>query len=189
MAENIVIAFSGKAGSGKDTSADIARSILEEGGYKVVNISFAQALKSLAQKYFPFCDVVKKDPVSRQTLQGLGTLMRDEVDTDYWVNLSLKKIDSILASNKDSPVAVLITDLRFKNELYKLKDYTFNEPADVYLVRLEGRTLLEGGAAQHSSETDLDNLTWEFTGVYKNTGTLSDLENYVRRFIDEHNLV
>lgn len=163
----LVVAVSGKAGTGKDTFASLLRDELGKLGVATKHISFAKPLKDMAQKYFPFCDVVTKDPVSRQTLQGLGTLVREEFDQNYWVQLALDTI-------KITPefTVYTITDLRYKNEAEHLI-YILNE--NVVLCRMVGRdTSLEGDAAQHQSETDLDDFE-EFDTYIHNGGSLEEL--------------
>lgn len=178
----MIIAFSGKAGSGKDTSAAMTERILRRRFHNLQShkVSFAGPLKEMATKYFPFCDVITKDPISRLTLQGLGTLMREEVDRDYWVDKALGSIVQITNDAPDDAVlAFFITDLRFENEAERLRSYIFPEQPDVEIIRLENRTALTGEAAQHASETDLDNYKgFDFT--YDNTGTLEDLEAFLR---------
>lgn len=167
-----IIAFSGKAGSGKDTAANL----LKEDFPEITHLSFAAPLKEMSSHYFPSCDVVKKDPYSREILQGLGSFVREQVHEDYWV-------DKLIAQIEDKPDALyVITDLRYKNEYTALR---FLSPQhEVYIIRLEGRRYEQSDKAMsHPSETDLD--TVRFTNVYNNTGTLEMLHSYLKETLHE----
>ena len=106
--------------------------------------------------------------------------MREEVNKNFWVDKALEQISETIESvPEDSTLAFFITDLRFKNEADRLREYHFPEDPDITLIRLENRTALTGEAAQHVSETDLDNYVgFDFT--YENTGTLDDLDTFLR---------
>lgn len=168
-----IIAFSGKAGSGKDTAANIVKELIPN----TVHLSFAAPLKEMAQQYFPFCDVITKDPISRATLQGLGTLMREQVDPDYWVDKLLNNIPG-----EDPNGMYVITDLRYLNELHNI--YTLKREHNVYVIRMEGRRYEQDASLMaHPSETALDFEYFDYT--YQNTGTIEDIKRYLQETIHE----
>jgi hypothetical protein len=102
-----LIVLSGKARAGKGC---IAKILVEEYGF--VELSFAADLKVMAQKYYgvPEAELtVKKSSVSRQIMQGIGNMMRGEVDPLYWV----KRVD-YHTRRLNRPIVV--SDGRFLNE-------------------------------------------------------------------------
>lgn len=184
-----IVGVSGKAGSGKDTLVAYMRGVLEESGINSVQVAFAKGVKDFGVKYFgEICDPVKKDPVSRSVLQGIGQMMRQEVGSEFWVQQAQKAATKAYGKHKDEDFVVFITDVRYKNEANSLMSNTaFNTkeyPETRYLVRLEGRTTLEGEAAEHPSEIDLDDYT-KFNYIYSNRSTLEDLYDFGRHILKE----
>src|SRR3972149_1099599 len=78
-----IIGISGKAGSGKDTVANILVDT-----YKFTRIGFADYLKELAKKYLSISEqeIIDKSQHIRTILQGLGLCFRENVHPDYWVH-------------------------------------------------------------------------------------------------------
>lgn len=84
---------------------------------------------------------------------------------------------SFLTENKSMPKqGVVISDLRYKSEILKIKS------AGGKIVRIKRGTTLSGDYAQHSSETEqLTIPDEEFDYIIDNMGTLDDLKNSVRK--------
>lgn len=85
--------------------------------------------------------------------------------------------------NEKSPTVYpnwIITDTRFTNELYKVKDMCG------ITVRIN-RPQEGSSEGLHSSETALDNA--EFDYVINNTGTIEDLIEEVRKFLKHYNII
>ena len=131
-----VIAFVGRAGSGKDYQC----SLLEKQGYK--KIAFADALREIAFAIFDLdqkiamehYDILKsyncvefmdydnkhtlwqhKQLNFRQILENLGTQGIRNYDNDFWARCVVHKLQKMLPNE----IHVCISDLRFPNE-YKL---------------------------------------------------------------------
>lgn len=132
-----IIGFTGLAGSGKNTVANIIQELYPN---KFVTMSFGSALKDVTSVMFNWprellegdtivsrefretkdvywSEKFGKDWTPRIALQWLGTdVMRNQLDKDFWFNIGMKKINDL---PKDK--GVLITDVRFVNEIEGLK--------------------------------------------------------------------
>lgn len=117
----IRIGLSGKMRAGKDT---LATYLKRYHGFKVV--AFSDALKQVACTYYGM-DTSSKD---RQLLINLGHKMR-EIDPTVWVNYALSRIP--LTAN------VIVTDVRYVNELMTLKAHGFK----VVRVHVDRETQLQ----------------------------------------------
>jgi hypothetical protein len=179
-----VVGLSGKAGSGKDTLASymISELMYECGDTTfVTKLAIADNVKKLSTQYFgDICDVVLKDPVSRYVLQGVGQMMREEISEDYWIKKAKYTIDQLVYGSGKENSVIFITDVRYLNEVSAIledKIYSGDQEYVPILIRIDGRTRLEGNAAEHPSETNLDDYS-NFKYTYNNTGTLDDLYNF-----------
>jgi len=176
------IAFSGKAGSGKDTACDYIVDVLKQdknmGSYK---LKFAKPVYNLADyiQGFILGVPIHKD---RLLLQTIGTSMKDVYGEDVWVNIMRKSINGIMKSNKEiedntyyniKPFSILISDLRFKNEADMLRENGF---ILVRLNRVMHKDDLSNVAttSTHISETSLDDYD-KFDYIIDNNGQLNDL--------------
>ena len=147
----IIVAFSGKRGSGKTTAAKFL-----ESNYGFTRASFAGTLKALANTIFPFtvADFTEKNKeipyaqyswTPREFLITLGKFLR-YYDQDYFV----KKVR--LESK------TVIDDLRFNNELAYLKN------KGAFIIRMERFKYLNvyKDDLEDSSETELDNAEFDY---------------------------
>lgn len=66
-----IISISGKAQSGKDTTAALLKEVLETDGYTVLIAHYADLLKYICKTFFGWNGV--KDEAGRQMLQYIGT--------------------------------------------------------------------------------------------------------------------
>ena len=122
----LYIGLVGRAGSGKDTAADVIQNMQPTG---VSRVSFAQPLKDICKLSFlldedAFTDRKKKETVDprwglspREMSQRLGTDFFRMIDQDFWI----KHMKSTLQSLEGSSV-VLFTDVRFINEAVYITD-------------------------------------------------------------------
>lgn len=168
-----VIGFTAKIGGGKDTAGKIITEALEEKGYRVTILSFANPLKSICTLLFgwdykrllndnaykegntlddgspdPAC--VKLGMTRRVAMQLIGTeAMRRGLHPDIWI-IALEL--AIMRGEYDDYDYGLLTDCRFLNELQFVRDL------DGTLIQLkrvgEQSTLTD--QTQHVSE-----LEWE----------------------------
>lgn len=172
-----IFAFSGKAGSGKDTTAAFAAEYITEHGFSVLTIHYADLLKYICKTYFGWNG--EKDEAGRQLLQTVGTDKIRKHDPDFWVRF-VAELLSVFGNAYWN--YVLIPDLRFPNELWVLRDCGF----DVTHVRLDrgnfGNALTEEQRA-HASETALDNETPDY--ILYNRHGLGELRDGIRKILEE----
>lgn len=157
-----VIALTGYAGVGKDTVADI---LVRDHGY--TKLSFADKVKELLLAINPWIIVpefggparlqalintmgwnkAKRGyPEIRRLLQELGTETRNIVDDEAWIFPILERITDVDASEK-----IVISDLRFENELKALRAVECECHFTVTVVRLTREEI--GPANDHVTET------------------------------------
>lgn len=122
-----------------------------------------------------FVDFCKKEyglkddePLSpRMIMQAWGTMKRDVVDENYWVNRVLDKITDIF--NKEPSSVIIITDCRYENEMKQLHKLSINS----------------GG------KIDLEQISIIRNAVNKNVGLSShssEDSSWLEPFIKEHNM-
>ncbi len=169
MVENIIL-FAGKAGAGKNFSADKAAFVLDESNITSKQVAFADKVKETA--YSLLWDGVK-DERGRRLLQHVGAVGR-EYDKDIWVKLCIKEIDSWEGTG-----VALITDLRFPNELEKVKEAF---PNKVKVVHIIGRQADLGNNAKDISEHAMDEFD-DYDYVINNNGSEEDLLQEVRAML------
>jgi hypothetical protein len=199
-----IIALTGQAGAGKDT---LAKLIIEHAPLtgdesdRWVKMSFASHLKDVVALLFHmdrnmlegvtpedrakreepdefWSDKMGKSFTPRYALQYVGTdLLRNQLHKNIWVDCLEKKID-------ESEHSVLVTDVRFKNEIQMLRrkgamfvrmefekrpyywDVVYKNNLFESLTSDEERKLKEINETVHPSETDwigMDNPSYVFT--------------------------
>lgn len=165
------ILLSGKQGSGKSTTTAKVAELLQEEGYDVSLVKFADPLYEMHKQVLLVAEsyglvVPKKDG---KLLQLLGTEWgRENYGKDVWVNCALNKFKALQNSvTKDRFGVMLIDDCRFKNELGAFKNIAFTvrleADRDVRKTRCDAWRDTEA----HISETDLDDSLEEFTRVHR----------------------
>jgi len=149
----ILVAFSGKAGSGKST---FAKRLKEDFDFQIVSI--ASPIKKIVQEYFPSIDALPKN-VRRKAYQKIGSAFRS-IDKNVWVRIVLIKVEEIQGN-------VVVDDLRYLNELYLLKKHGF---ITIRLKRAKRLRLKAGYDVfdQHESEVELDNYPQLFDYILIN---------------------
>ncbi len=198
-----IILISGWARSGKDFTADIVKKALVADYGQIEHMSFADVMKDLVAGTFGITrsqlDKFKNDPKTytnktvsyaecgsgglaeydyarydfREILQRFGTeVMKPVFGKDVWTDLMHKKLQ-----NSNAKV-IVISDWRFKQELYRLRNLNFSIADDYITVRVEREGQVQ--ESTHISEIDLDeDIDFDYT--IKNDGvTISLLEEQVR---------
>lgn len=133
----------------------------------------------------------------RIMLQHLGTEWgRATVDQDVWIDLLLREASWVLQGNPyfreegvkispegEEPTGVVVSDIRFMNELQAVKDAGGNL---VKVVRPEtDKKAGEIGIKSHSSELEQRSFTADqFDAVIKNSSTISNLKKAVDTVAD-----
>lgn len=128
-----IIAFCGKAGSGKDYSSDL---LVKEQGF--VKVSFANNLRKVAYEILGLKELNNEEYTKlkaekiygdlnfRNILENLGESIR-KLDNDFWANSCIKSFKNI---KKD----ICVSDLRHANEYYALKNYCKSNKIDFKAV-------------------------------------------------------
>ena len=172
MKKKIVLLFAGKAGVGKNTSADFVEEIYSHSAIKTAQFSFAGSLKAIAKE---MGWDGKKDEKGRRLLQQIGAAGR-AYDKDVWAKCCLSAIQE-----SDCDIA-MITDLRFPNEARVIKE-AFPEAE---LIKVFGRGYDLGDNGDDPSEHGFDDVPetyWSYQ--LDNSGTLKDLDNNVFAMLKE----
>jgi dephospho-CoA kinase len=195
MPDHPNLAFIGKAGSGKDTAAEL---LIETLGYR--RLAFADKLKDVAESIWG--PTARTD---RDKLQKLGEYVRN-IDEDAWVNAALAQtveqngqrrlVDAYpgspvrVADDKPMIVAyhpIIVTDCRYRNEAWTLQGEDFvivrieaDRNERINRLRSNGK-LGPDGWEDHVSETDLD--TWPADYNVQNLGSKADLLDDLARVL------
>lgn len=170
-----VILVCGYINSGKDTFSDyIAQS------YFFKKYAFADSLKRLASNTFnipienyynrELKEKVYKDTgySPRDTCLILGKEKR-EIDKDYWVNYTINEILS--EHKKTGQKKFVISDCRFPNEVYKVKD---NFLTRVYWIdRFKSSSITDISEQSISKDSDF------IDEIVSNKGTLEEFHSEI----------
>lgn len=161
-----IICIGGKAQNGKDTSAVIFQTELQNRGKKAIIVHYADLLKFICRTYFNWDG--SKDEAGRTLLQRVGTEVVREQVPDYWVDFVIGLVN-LFPNEWDY---IIIPDTRFPNELHKWKEAGYES---IYVrVQREGFVSpLTPEQQQHRSEVALDDEIPDWLLV--NDGTFEDL--------------
>lgn len=179
--KNRILGISGKKRSGKDTFYQVLNSMLMAPKVGVRRYAFADEVKVYAQRYFHFpqnpTDEEKEE--FRFVLQGIGQMLREEVNKDYWVNVVLERIEAEREEFNFRGVShiAVITDVRYTNEA----DVISGLGEVVRLVRPD----FEDSSDTHASEVELDN--YDFNQVIVNSGNKMDYINNIKTWVSKWN--
>lgn len=189
------IALAGKAGTGKNTAAEIICSIMSDFNYwkkETVSLAFADPIKEIVKEMFPhvkrnhlygaskFRDEIISgaydsdgNPLTiRRALLDIGTKVGRSYNDSVWLEVMEFKIQKAVKKNKQ---LVIITDVRFRNEFDWLKKQGF------FMIKVERDTQTK---INHVSETGQNQiLDSEFSFILNNNGSKKDLENIIQQDI------
>jgi hypothetical protein len=168
----------GNKSAGKDTLGNFLTGALVSKGHSVQRYAFAKPIKEAATHLLgmPWSVAEGSEEVRRSWekygrdarvwLQWLGTeLGRNQIHQDVWVHRAIDRVNN-------STDNFVITDGRFKNELY-----LFKNDCECKLVPIRIRRAAMSYSDSHRSETEqLEIEDLEFQFVVENDGTLRDLE-------------
>ena len=201
-----ILLISGKAGSGKDTFFETFRK-LQTPKYNIINLKFSSYLKEYAaHKYnYPLFYTESQDCKNnvyvedvdddnalltiRETLIKSGRELK-HFDKDIFSNKLIEKITDYEDANKDSHNLYVITDVRFVNEIKKVREF-YDNNQQVFAfppqeIRIDhGQRQIPGISIKDESETELDN--YKFYYVIDNTTTLSNYLVNIKKYSDMFN--
>lgn len=199
----MIIGISGKAGSGKDTAADV---LVRDHGF--VRIGLADPMKRFAEHLWHFTEAQLWGPSQqrnapdpryrrangeglspRHALQTLGSEWGRDCDPDVWIRYALMCAERLMSSRllhysgeqglvygseRPIPRGVVIPDVRFANEMKAIRG------AGGQVWRVTRGTSLDGAESRHVSETEQDMIADDAFGrVIRNEGALDDLPRLV----------
>lgn len=145
-----VIAISGHAMNGKDTTANILAYKLREAGNRVVIAHYADLVKYICKTFFGWDG--RKDKAGRTLLQYVGTDVVRSIYPAYWVDF----IADMIGFFGDNWDYMIIPDTRFPNEIEDLQDRDI-DVTHLRVVRSGFVSPLTEEQKNHPSETALDN--------------------------------
>lgn len=169
-----VIAISGKAQHGKDTTASFLKSMLEADGHKVLIAHYADLLKYICRQFFGWNG--QKDEAGRHVLQYVGTDIIRKKKPNFWVDF----LTSMIELFPDEWDYILIPDCRFPNEIEQLKNAGV-DMIHLRIVRENFKSPLSAEQQQHPSETALDHVEPDY--YIKNSGSLQDLQETIAQWL------
>lgn len=143
-----IITVSGKARSGKNTFADMLKEEIEQCGFNVAIMAYADYLKLICEKFYGWDG--KKNELGRSILQQIGTDKIRKSNPDFWVSIVSQTIQIL----KQDFQYFIIADTRFPNEIQYLKQQNYNV-LSIYIDRPDLISELNNKQLQHASETSL----------------------------------
>lgn len=188
------LALSGKARSGKNTSAKMFELEIQQKLNRKINsisMAFADPLKNIVKNIFPdICDEVLYGPselrnavingmvdsdgnplTARKALLDMGTMVR-RYNEDAWVHNFNHHLKKNMLNNPD---LIIVTDCRFRNEFDYLKSNGF------HMIRIARHSDYK---IQHESEIQQDTISnSEFDFVLDNNGDKENLSKQIERIV------
>lgn len=181
MNKGPIIVLIGKARSGKDTFAKIAKELYPS----TVRVAFADDIKDMYCKIkgITLEELEANKALYRKDLILCGMLGR-EMNPDTWVIRTLKKTTAY------ADYMHVITDCRFNNELAKIRTYFKGNPIYVVRVMTSDKTLIARGldpeTLEDASENGIDLVgikTDPKYGEMYNDGTEEEFRTKVSIFL------
>lgn len=165
-----IFLISGKARSGKDSTADV---IMKKLNGKSTKIAMADYLKYIAIKYYNWNG--EKDEVGRSLLQRLGTdKIREQLG---WDTFHVERVCQDIRIIEDKYDYVFVPDVRFKNEVYYTQAKFPYNTTTIHVERLGFESPLTEEQQQHRSENDLNGFTYDYE--IKSESGLNKLEEQI----------
>ena len=167
MKNKVIIVFSGKQFSGKDT---VAKILLEHfKSFKRIGIADSIKLRYSQKTGLSIEEIEKNKSKYRQDLIELGNWGRAQ-SPDYWLNEVI---------NYDGNT--IVTDIRMKHELEVFKSYgAFTVRVEADIKSREKRGILT--SVNDKTETELDNISdWDF--IIQNDEGLKELNQKVEDLV------
>lgn len=171
-----VILIGGKAGSGKNTVANLMKEHLEAKGKKVLILGNGDKVREYAKKYFNLVDY-KASSEGRRIMLGITDMMYD-LYPNYYDKITEKTI--MEANDVD---VFIITDWRYACTYEYLQQNDFLELTAIYLKR-EGKYKYTKEITQNKSETGVELRPYVDYFIYNNNATLDTLRQCVVQYLE-----
>lgn len=171
-----IILISGKARSGKDTTADFIREQLENRGLSVLKINYADYLKFVCSKYLGCSQ--EKNQATRNMWQYIGTDVIRANDPDFLVRTVVDLVKALEPAGLFD--VVIVPDLRFPNEVdyWQQRGY---EVDTIRVIRKDYESELTASQKAHPSETSLDDYSFDYVFIAKD---LDELRQICQKYVD-----
>lgn len=160
-----IILLSAKAENGKDELAIYLKQQLELQGKKVIIDRFAKYIKGYLKDYYGW-DGITKDKFIRDKLQWLGT-ERTKQELNYKAFHVKRLVEDFNIVEDDFDFAI-VSDTRFKDEVYHMKAMFPDDTIAVRIKRLGHISKLTEEQLKHKSEIDLDDFNFDYNIITQN---------------------
>lgn len=171
----VVITISGKARAGKDSLANMMRNYFESKGKKVSIVHYADELKWIARTLYHWDG--EKDEYGRSLLQKIGDIGR-AYDENYWVFNLVNRVTAFLNITD----YVIIPDCRYPNEINVWKER--ESIVSILVQRPDFLNDLTEEQRHHSSETALDNYSFDYTAECTNLAELEQVAEKICKSLE-----
>ncbi len=172
-----IIAFTGRARSGKNTAATIWSDYDgEHTGAMSVEFAFANILKDIANRSLKIpaheYDVLKGAPnarlanglTMREYLNSLGDAIKSYFGFDAWVKLTLEGFDNIIEAI--DPETIIVTDLRYPVEQEGLQKYCNKYGYSLIVIKMKNLNMPQRSdnlsQTEHESEYLVDQINEDY---------------------------
>lgn len=173
-----VFIISGKANSGKDTTANLINNYVKLKNLKSVNLQISSYIKMYAKEISGWDG--SEDNKPRSLLQELGTeIIRNKIDDKLFIRRIIEDI-KVYSYYFD---VITISDARLPLELDLIK----NEFLYVYrlnIIRPDFESSLSSNEKKHITEVALDNYN-DYEYIVNNDGSFDDLNKKIVKIVDE----
>ena len=144
-----VILIAGKSGSGKSTLGNTIVNLLKKNHIHALQTEFSKYIKLYAKEML---GVQETDEKPRKFLQEMGTYVRKNIfDENFFIR---RMLEDLKVYEKYFDI-VVISDVRLKNEIEKMKKSTY-EVVSIYIENKHENTLTKD-EENHITEHELEN--------------------------------
>lgn len=167
----------GKAGSGKGEVANIIKNYYSSFGKKVLITEFSKYLKMYAKEVL---DWHEDEPKPRRFLQDIGVTIRENMENPLMLINRLMEDLKVYELYFD---IVVISDVRFPNEIEEFKKKYQNDCTSIYVINQFEPSKLTVKEQTHITETALEDYNkFDLTITNDNLQTLeSKVISYLER--------
>ena len=176
--------ISGKAESGKDTLAKLLMKHLKGDFLTIAHI--ADEVKHIAKAEYGWNGI--KDEKGRSLLQKIGDGERQK-NPNIWIDKFIENLKALYVDRDNLlsyDAAVIVSDVRYKNEVIELVNFAHEKDIKCITIRVERpdhKSHLTEEQLKNSSEVDLDNWgIWDFKII--NDDTIDSLDLVARRILE-----
>jgi len=169
-----VVAFSGRAGAGKDLGADTwAYLYKKETGKKAIKFAFANILKGIAGTALGIspneAEVIKRLPEVkianglslREFYNTLGDAIKSYFGNQVWAKMTINKMEQTL--KKIDTDLFIITDLRYIIEQEALRKFCIDNEMDLIVIKMINLNHTQrSDNIEHESEYQVDDIKEDY---------------------------